>query len=117
MLSDRDIAVRSIARGDDPRVVTAGQVATAPVVSVAVDEPVQAALDLMSRHAVRRLPVVDGDDLVGVVAHGDLAVHVDDEHVGDLTEDIAAASGDQSPAAGVAARAGRVGRTHHPAGR
>jgi hypothetical protein len=40
---------------------------------------------------VRRLPVIDGKKLVGIVSQADLAVNVDDERVGDLVEAISAA--------------------------
>lgn len=47
-------------------------VMTAPVISVARDEPVLAALSLMTRRRIRHLPVVDGDALIGFVSIGDL---------------------------------------------
>ena len=40
----------------------------------------------MSEHKVRRLPVIDGHDLVGVVSIADLASGIEDEKVGDLVE-------------------------------
>jgi len=45
----------------------------------------------MKRHKVRRLPVIDGHDLVGIVSQGDLAVNLPEEKVGDLVEAISAA--------------------------
>ena len=91
MLTDRDIVVKAVALGDDLRIVTAGQIAESQVVTVGADEPVTSALQTMARHAVRRLPVVDGHALVGVVSEADLAVYVDDEEVGDVVEDISTA--------------------------
>ena len=104
MLTDRDIVVKAVARGQDPRVVTAAQVAEAPVVTVGAEESVARALQLMSRHAVRRLPVVDGDSLVGFVAQADLAMHVDDSEVGVAVEDVSAAPGDHVPTSRTPAR-------------
>lgn len=42
----------------------------------------------MTEHKVRRLPVIDGHDLIGIVSQGDLAVNLDDAKVGDLIETI-----------------------------
>jgi CBS domain-containing protein len=46
----------------------------------------------MTQHRVRRLPVIDGHDLVGIVSQADLAREVDEEKVGELVEAISAAS-------------------------
>ena len=45
----------------------------------------------MKEHKVRRLPVIDGHDLVGIVSQGDLATEISEEQVGDLVEAISAA--------------------------
>jgi CBS-domain-containing membrane protein len=45
----------------------------------------------MKDHAVRRLPVIDGTELVGVVSQADLAKEIDEEKVGELVEAISAA--------------------------
>lgn len=96
MLSDRDIVVQAVARGDDPRIATASDVVQRPVVTVGADEPVDTALRVMRDHAVRRLPVVDGDTLVGVVAQADLAVHLAGEAVGEVVEDISRVPADRT---------------------
>ena len=44
----------------------------------------------MADHKVRRLPVIDGHDLVGIVSQADLATNIDEEKVGDLVEAISA---------------------------
>jgi CBS domain-containing protein len=46
----------------------------------------------MSDHKVRRLPVIDGHELIGIVSQADLARNIDEEKVGDLVEAISAAS-------------------------
>ncbi|MBD0841611.1 MULTISPECIES: CBS domain-containing protein [unclassified Streptomyces] len=73
MLTDRDIAVRAVADGADPLTVSAQAVCTPDPVVVAPEDPVSAAVALMRRHAVRRLPVVEGGLPVGMVSLGDLA--------------------------------------------
>ena len=45
----------------------------------------------MAEHQVRRLPVIDGHDLVGIVSQADIARNLDEEKVGDLVEAISKA--------------------------
>ncbi|MCG8965808.1 MULTISPECIES: CBS domain-containing protein [Streptomyces] len=75
LLTDRDIVLRSVAAGRDPDDTTVGSVCTPPpVVTLAPEDSTEHAVDLMRRHAVRRLPVVEhGGVPVGVVSLGDLA--------------------------------------------
>src|SRR5215210_4873364 len=73
MLTDRDVVVKVIAEGRDPGEVTAGELAEGPVATVNPDDSLEDALKRMAREGVRRLPVVEGDDLVGMVSQGDLA--------------------------------------------
>ena len=92
MLTDRDIVVKAIARGRDVTSTTAGELADqSEVVTIGADDSVEEALQTMKEHKVRRLPVIDGHDLIGVVSQGDLAKAIDDEKVGDLVEAISAA--------------------------
>jgi len=92
MLTDRDIVVKAIAQGRDVTSTTAGELADqSEVVTIGADDSVEEALQTMKDHKVRRLPVIDGHDLIGVVSQGDLAKAIDDEKVGDLVEAISAA--------------------------
>ncbi|MDO0931097.1 CBS domain-containing protein [Streptomyces sp. DG2A-72] len=79
VLTDRDIVVRTLAEGRDPDTTAVGSVCTRPpVVTLTPDDTTDRAAELMRRHAVRRLPVVErGGCPVGVVSLGDLAT-VDD---------------------------------------
>ena len=90
MLTDRDIVVRVLAEGQDPSSVTAGDLGEGKPVTIGADDPVDEALSTMAQHKVRRLPVIDGHDLVGVVTIADLAGGIEDEKVGDLVEAISA---------------------------
>ncbi|WP_330330252.1 CBS domain-containing protein [Streptomyces sp. NBC_00536] len=78
ILTDRDIVVRVLADGRDPAATDVRAVCTTGPVTVGPDDGVDRALDLMRRHALRRLPVRTGDgELVGIVALGDLEVERD----------------------------------------
>ncbi|GAA2457634.1 CBS domain-containing protein [Streptomyces glaucus] len=80
ILTDRDIVLRAVAEGHDPDATTVGQVCTRPpVVTLAPDDTTDRAVELMSRYAVRRIPVVErGGCPVGVVSLGDLAAAAED---------------------------------------
>jgi CBS domain-containing protein len=92
MLTDRDIAVKVVARGKDPSTTKAGELGEGKPVTIGADDSVDEALRTMSEHKVRRLPVIDGHELIGIVSQADLARNIDEEKVGDLVEAISAAS-------------------------
>jgi CBS domain-containing protein len=91
MLTDRDIVVKVLAKGKDPSSVKAGELGQGEVVTIGADDSIEEALHTMKDHAVRRLPVIDGHDLVGIVSQADLAREIDEEQVGELVEAISAA--------------------------
>jgi len=88
MLTDRDIVVRCIADGGDPTQVRAGELGEGKPVTIGADDSVEEALRTMSQYQVRRLPVIDGHDLVGIVSQADIARNLPEEKVGDLVEAI-----------------------------
>jgi CBS domain-containing protein len=91
MLTDRDIVVKALAQGKDPSSTTAGEFAEGKPVTIGADDSIDEALRTMTEHKVRRLPVIDGRELVGIVSQADLARNIDEEKVGDLVEAISAA--------------------------
>jgi CBS domain-containing protein len=91
MLTDRDIAVKVLAKDRDPGSTTAGELGEGKPVTIGADDSVEEALQTMAEHKVRRLPVIDGHELIGIVSQGDLATQVDEQQVGDLVEAISAA--------------------------
>ncbi|HEU4318450.1 MAG TPA: CBS domain-containing protein [Acidimicrobiia bacterium] len=92
MVTDRDIATRVVADGLDPRTTTAGELLDdAPMITIGADDDVKQAVSTMKEHAVRRLPVVDGQDLVGIVSQADLARHAPESLVGEMVDEISAA--------------------------
>jgi CBS domain-containing protein len=88
-LTDRDIATQVVAEGKDPETTTARDIATRNVVTVGPDEDLDAALQLMARHQVRRIPVVQEDgQLVGIVAQADVAREAKAKATGEVVEEI-----------------------------
>lgn len=88
MLTDRDIVVEAIAKGRNPQDCTAGELAKGKPVTIGADDDTSEILRTMAGHKVRRLPVIDGHDLVGVVAVADVARALPDRPVGDLIDAI-----------------------------
>src|SRR5918999_624904 len=88
-LTDRDIATRVVAEGRNPETTTAREVASTDVVTIEPDARLDDALQLMAKHQVRRLPVVEqGDRLVGVVAQADVAEHAEPSQTGRMVGEI-----------------------------
>jgi CBS domain-containing protein len=89
MLTDRDIVVKALAQGKDPGSTRAGELGEGKPITIGADDPVDEALRTMARYKVRRLPVIDGHQLVGIVALADVARELnDDKAKGDLIETI-----------------------------
>jgi CBS domain-containing protein len=93
MVTDRDIVVKVLAQDKDPASVKAGELGQGDgeTVTIGADDSIDEALRTMKEHAVRRLPVIDGQELVGIVTQADLAKEIDEEQVGELVEAISAA--------------------------
>jgi CBS domain-containing protein len=87
-VTDRDIAVRVVAEGKDPEATKVLEIATKEVVTVEPGQELDEALRLMAEHQVRRLPVVEGGRLVGVLAQADVAHDASAEQTGRLVERI-----------------------------
>lgn len=85
LVTDRDLVVRVLATGgspDDP----VRQACSATVVTVAPGDTIEHAARLMAEHAVRRIPVLEGEDIVGIVSIGDLAIERDpDSALGEIS--------------------------------
>ena len=92
MITDRDIAIKVVAQGKDPKATSVRDLADQPeVVTIGADDSIDEALRTMKDNKVRRLPVIDGRQLVGIISQGDLATNIPDGKVGDLVEAISAA--------------------------
>ncbi len=86
MLTDRDIVVKVLAEGKDPSSTTAGELAQGKPVTIGADDSIQEALQTMASNKVRRLPVIDGQRLIGMVSQADIARAGDDDSTGQLVE-------------------------------
>jgi CBS domain-containing protein len=78
VVTDRDIVIRVVAEGVDLAKVRLGDICEGDVVTVGPDDSIDKAADLMRARAIRRVPVVEGGVLVGVVSLGDLAKKMDE---------------------------------------
>jgi CBS domain-containing protein len=90
MVTDRDIVIRGLATGRDPGQTPVLDIVheQGEVVTIGADDEAEEVLKTMSTHKVRRLPVIDGSDLVGIVSQGDAARSLSHPEVGDLLEVI-----------------------------
>lgn len=77
ILTDRDIVVRVLAEGQDPSQTRIGDVCSREVATIRPEDSVGQAVRLMREKAIRRLPVTEGDEVVGILTIGDIAVERD----------------------------------------
>jgi CBS domain-containing protein len=91
MVTDRDIVVKCVAAGDDPAARRVGELAQGRAITIGVDDSVEDALHTMMNADVRRLPVIDGHTLVGMVSLADLAMSLPDEDIGEFVGTVSAA--------------------------
>jgi CBS domain-containing protein len=91
MLTDRDIVVKAIADGKAVEETSAGELGEGKPVTIGADDSAEEALRTMTEHKVRRLPVIDGHDLIGIVSQADVATNLSDDQTGALVEAISAA--------------------------
>ena len=86
MVTDRDITL-CIAEGKDPE-TEVRDLGGQEVVTIGADDGIEEALKTMADHRVRRLPVIDGHKLVGMVSQADIARSLPEDRVGELVEAI-----------------------------
>lgn len=88
IVTDRDIVVRALAEGKDPKTCSVGEVMTADPVTVSPDLSLDDAAKLMADHQVRRLPVVKDGKLVGILAMGQLARRESAKAAGETLKEV-----------------------------
>ena len=90
MLTDRDIVVKALAKGDDPSATMVGSLAQGKPLTVMADASIDQALEMMREHAVKRLPVLDDNKrLCGMITEADIASAVSAQKTGQLVGAIA----------------------------
>jgi len=77
IVTDRDIVVRAIAKGSEPKTTRVSEVLSGQVQTLGPDATIGEAVRMMTEGAIRRIPVVEGGRPVGIVSIGDLAVERD----------------------------------------
>ena len=88
LVTDRDIVVRAIAEGKDPRSATLEEICSHEVATVGPDDSVDQAIQIIRQRAVRRVPVVEGGRPLGIVSIGDLAIERDtDSALADISSE------------------------------
>jgi len=88
IVTDRDIALRVVAHGKNPDTTRISEVATTDPHCADPDEPLDDAYERMATWRIRRLPVVSGDRVVGMLAQADLVHELKDKKAGQLVEEI-----------------------------
>jgi len=88
MITDRDIVLKCVAAGRDPGQMMARDLASGKPYCIDADANVDAAIDMMEQHQVRRLPVISDHKLVGIISQGDIARNYSEQRVGELVEHI-----------------------------
>jgi CBS domain-containing protein len=89
LVTDRDLVLRVLAERKDATEVRLGDILTRSPVSVSPDARISEARGLMAEHQIRRLPVVKGDRLVGILSLGDLALaDASNRAVGEALEEV-----------------------------
>lgn len=73
MVTDRDIVVRNVAFGTDPQNTPVSNIMTTKITTTSPDADMNDISHMMARNQIRRVPVVEGKNLVGIVAIGDMA--------------------------------------------
>jgi CBS domain-containing protein len=77
VLTDRDIAMKVVAAGRDPRGTAVSEVMTTDPIACQPHETIEAVMELMASRQVRRIPIVDTDGtIVGIVAQADIATRI-----------------------------------------
>ena len=88
VVTDRDLVVEVVAAGKDPKKTRVGDLVHGEAVTIGADDSIDEAIRTMQQHKVRRLPVIDGTKLVGMVSQANIARVCPPERVGELVSAI-----------------------------
>ncbi|WP_227999578.1 CBS domain-containing protein [Nocardia australiensis] len=91
IVTDRDIVVKCVATGTNPRTTTAGELAQGEdLLTVDTGTDIGDALVLMEQHQIRRLPVTEAGKLAGIITEADLSRRLPETTVGEFVEAVCA---------------------------
>ena len=88
MITDRDIVIKVVAQGKDPASTRAGELGQGKPVTIGADDDLDELVRTMAQHKVKRLPVIDGHRLIGIVSEADVAGAAPAEQVVDLVKGV-----------------------------
>ena len=88
MVTDRDIVIQCVADGADAASTTAGSVVGGALVTVEADTDIDQVLALMREHQVKRMPVMDGGSLIGMISESDLVAELSSERIAHFAEGV-----------------------------
>jgi CBS domain-containing protein len=88
IVTDRDIVTRVLAEERDPQSTTVGDICSSDLITVTPEDDLDHALRKMASAQVRRLPVVEGDRIIGIVAQADVARLAPEQQTGEIVEEI-----------------------------
>ncbi|GAB3545243.1 CBS domain-containing protein [Actinopolyspora lacussalsi] len=91
MVTDRDIVIKVVAEGRDAGTFPAGDLNQQEAVTIGADDTTDEAMRVMNEHRIRRLPVIDGERLVGMLTVADMARTMPEPRVGELVESLSEA--------------------------
>jgi CBS domain-containing protein len=72
IITERDVLNKIVAKDKDPKKVNIGEIMTRNVITIGPDKDMEVACDLMAKHRIKRLPVVFGDEVVGIITSTDV---------------------------------------------
>lgn len=89
MITDRDITIRTVAHGKNPLEMTAGEVMTPQVVTVAPDASVEECCNIMENNQIRRVAVIDNNgSCCGMVAQADIALDASHNKTAEVVQEV-----------------------------
>jgi CBS domain-containing protein len=89
IVTDRDITCRTVARGQNPLEMTAGELIGGSVICAMPEMDVDELVEIMEEHQIRRVPVVDASGCCcGIVSQADIALKADDEDTAELVREV-----------------------------
>lgn len=90
IVTDRDLALKIVGQGSDPKSVKVEEVMTYKLVTCRPEDDIQRALDKMSEHQLRRIPIVNEDNkILGIISQADVATRVNQpEKTAEIVKDI-----------------------------